>query len=289
LISDPAYPAALNDITNISPLVLDLNADGIQTRSVNDGVSFDLNNDGVKDRAGWVAATDGLLARDLNGDGSINDGGELFGEGTVLADGSKAKDGYVALSALDSNLDGVIDVNDKAFGQLLVWTDANSNGVTDSGETRTLGQLGIASISLNATASSEVNNGNLIGLMGSYTTTDGATHTMGDVWFSVDASGQRTFDLAKLAGNAGKVDLSNAHVTSLSVTIDDVLQFGEADVISGSSALTVTGNAGDTVVINGAGGWNLAGTTQDAGETYQVYVNHNAQLLVNDKLHTVIV
>jgi len=270
-------------------LVLDLNGDGIQTLSVQNGVSFDLNNDGVKDRAGWVAATDGLLARDLNGDGSINDGGELFGEGTVLADGSKAKDGYVALSALDSNLDGVIDVNDKAFGQLLVWTDANSNGVTDSGETRTLGQLGIASISLNATASSEVNNGNLIGLMGSYTTTDGATHTMGDVWFSVDASGQRTFDLAKLAGNAGKVDLSNAHVTSLSVTIDDVLQFGEADVISGSSALTVTGNAGDTVVINGAGGWNLAGTTQDAGETYQVYVNHNAQLLVNDKLHTVIV
>jgi len=291
--SSNQYSAFFTSSTNlgvqlVTPIVLDLNGDGIQTTTLQQGVSFDVNNNGTVERTAWVARGDGLLVRDLNKDGLINDGGELFGEGTVLADGTRAADGYVALRALDSNLDGVIDAKDTAFGSLKLWVD-NGNGITDQGELKSLAAAGITSISLDAQSSTSVNNGNLIGLMGSYTTADGSTHTMGDVWFSVDASGQRTFDLAKLADHAGTVDLSSTHGGRLSVTMNDVLQFGEADVISGSSALTITGNAGDTVVIDGAGGWNLAGTTQDAGETYQVYVNHNAHLLVNDKLHTVIV
>ena len=148
---------------------------------------------------------------------------------------------------------------------------------------------------MNATKSTENNNGNLIGLMGSYTTTDGKTHTMGDVWFQTDAAGDRVFDLAAIAETAGhltKVNLATVGGANdtLQVKLDDVLSFGEADVISGTSQVTIDGGAGDTVVLSNSGsGWSLAGSTSDGGESYMVYVNDNAQLLVNDKIHTIIV
>jgi len=43
------------------------------------------------------------------------------------------------------------------------------------------------------------------------------------------------------------------------------------------------------VQLSGDSGWSLAGTTTDGADTYMVYVNQNAHLLVNDKIHTVIV
>jgi hypothetical protein len=246
-----AQVAALSD-TQLSayqaftPLVLDLNGDGIQTLSAKQGVVFDIDNNGQREKTGWVASTDGLLVRDLNGDGQINDGGELFGEGTVLADGSKAKDGYVALQALDSNLDGLIDANDAAFSQLSVWIDKNSDGKTDNGELAKLSQLGINSLSLDATKSAEINNGNLIGLMGSYTTADGATHTMGDVWFSVDNAGKKVFDLAAVvekSGGVSHVDLKVGEPATLNVALSDVLSLGEHDV-NGLSTVKIDGDAG---------------------------------------------
>jgi hypothetical protein len=274
----------------ISPIVLDLDGNGIQTISEAYGVNFDLNNDGNIDKAGWVAGKDGLLVRDLSGDGVINHGGELFGEGTVLADGSKAKDGYQALAALDSNLDGLIDANDAAFGSLQVWTDANGNGITDAGELKSLGSLGITSIGLDAVKTSVVDNGNLIGLMGSYTKSDGTIHTAADVWFSVDASGNRTFDLAAAIQQAGtsKVTLSNTQSDTLNVSLSDVLSLGQTD-IAGVHQVTIDGSAADTVQLANAGsGWTQTGTVADGAETYMVYVNGNAQLLINDKIHTVI-
>jgi len=273
-----------------TPLVLDLNGNGIQTLSTSNGVNFDLNNDGQIDRAGWIAGGDALLVRDLNGDGAINNGGELFGEGTVLADGSKAKDGYVALKALDSNLDGLIDAKDVAFGSLKLWID-NGNGITDQGELKSLAEAGISSISLEAQSSTQVNNGNLIGLMGSYTTADGNTHTMGDVWFSVDASGNRTFDLAAAVQQAGSsnVNLGNSSADTLNVSLSDVLSFGQTD-IAGVHHVTINGDGSDTVQLSSAGaGWTAAGAVTEGADTYMVYVNANAQLLINDKIHTVIV
>jgi hypothetical protein len=274
----------------VSPLAIDLDGNGIQTLSQANGVNFDLDNDGNIDKVGWVAGKDGLLVREISGDGVINHGGELFGEGTVLADGSKAKDGYQALAALDSNLDGLIDANDAAFGSLQVWTDANINGITDAGELKSLGNLGITSISLDAVKTSVVDNGNLIGLMGSYTKSDGSVHTAADVWFSVDASGNRTFDLAAAIQQTGssKVSLSNTQSDTLKVTLSDVLSFGQTD-IAGMHQVTINGTAADTVQLAHSGvGWSQAGAVSDGAETYMVYVNGNAQLLINDKIHTVI-
>jgi len=169
-----------------TPIVLDLNGDGVSTQSIRNGVKFDLFADGKNINTGWVSSTDGLLVMDRNHDGVINDGSELFGEATKLSDGSTAKDGYAALRDLDSNHDGVIDASDAAFADLKVWVDANSDGVTETGELKTLQDLGIQSISAVADVNLSKDNGNLIGLTSSYQTTDGASHAAADVWFVAD-------------------------------------------------------------------------------------------------------
>jgi len=47
-----------------SPIILDLNNNGIETTSVKQGAYFDHANDGFAEQTGWVGANDGLLVRD---------------------------------------------------------------------------------------------------------------------------------------------------------------------------------------------------------------------------------
>jgi hypothetical protein len=166
--------------------VLDLDGNGIQTLAANQGVNFDLFGDGQSAQWGWVAGNDGFLVMDRNGDGQINDGKELFGSGTRLADGSRAADGYAAMAAEDSNKDGKLDASDANFGKLQVWVDADKDGFTDAGELKGLADLGIVSLDLNAAKGSEIDNGNLLGLTSSYTKSDGTKGEMADVWFAKD-------------------------------------------------------------------------------------------------------
>jgi hypothetical protein len=171
-----------------SPIVLDLDGNGVSTRSVAEGTTFDLFATGNEVQTGWVSSGDGLLVLDRSGDGTINDGTELFGTATRLRDGSNAADGYAALRELDDNADGVIDAKDAAFAELKVWVDANSDGNTDGGELRSLESLGIASINAQADVELIKDNGNLIGLTSNYQTVDGKTHAAADVWFVADAN-----------------------------------------------------------------------------------------------------
>ncbi len=166
-----------------TPLILDLDGNGVQTLSIAAGVQFDIRGEGKSVQTGWVDAHDGLLALDRNGDGVINDGGELFGSATTLADGSKAADGYSALRALDSNGDGQITSADSAYTALRVWVDGNSDGISQAGELTTLAQLNIAAISTQANNALAQQNGNIVGLTSSYTRTDGSVHASADVWF----------------------------------------------------------------------------------------------------------
>ena len=65
---------------HLTPLVLDLDGDGVElTAQVDGNVAFDLDGDQFAEWTGWVAPDDGLLAIDLNGNGRIDDVSELFG------------------------------------------------------------------------------------------------------------------------------------------------------------------------------------------------------------------
>ncbi|MGZ4990660.1 MAG: hypothetical protein ACXV8S_07835, partial [Methylobacter sp.] len=169
-----------------TPIMLDLTGGGINTLSISSGVQFDLNATGQKINTGWVGQGNGLLVLDINHDGVVNNGTELFGSATVLDDGQKAANGYDALTALDTNGDGVISNADNRFADLKVWIDSDADGVSQVSELATLDQLGITSLNLSAAATSEENNGNLVGLVSSYTTADGVTRAMADVWFATD-------------------------------------------------------------------------------------------------------
>ncbi len=72
------------------------------------------------------------------------------------------------------------------------------------------------------------------------------------------------------------------------MSLSDVLSLGQAD-IAGVHQVTIDGSAADTVQLANAGsGWTQTGTVADGAETYMVYVNGNAQLLINGKIPIVI-
>ncbi len=136
---------------NVSdPLVLDLDRDGFELLPVHEGVNFDLHATGRSVAMGWVHPDDGLLVRDRNGNGIVDDGLELFGD----IDG-KSADGIEMLALLDKgesggNEDGRLTAADALFAELAVWKDANGDGVTTRGELVSLAALGIDAIRLRA-------------------------------------------------------------------------------------------------------------------------------------------
>ena len=134
---------------------------------------------------GWVDAHDALLAIDLNGDGLINTGAELFGNHTQLSTGELAVDGWQALSQYDMSLDGLIDQGDEIFDNLKLWVDANVNGRTDSGELKGLAEAGIISIDLHADEQTVSQNGNILRGFSTYTTADGQVHQAVDAWLAI--------------------------------------------------------------------------------------------------------
>jgi len=137
-------------ITTADPLIIDLNNDGVQTLSLLAGVGFDHNGDGAKERSGWVSSEDALLVLDLDSNGTIDSGLELFGDETRLANGERASDGFMALAQYDDNNDGIIDASDAIYQDLQLWQDSNSDGKSESHELFSLLDLGVSEISLSA-------------------------------------------------------------------------------------------------------------------------------------------
>lgn len=161
------------------PLVIDLDRDGLELTSRERGVYFDLDKDGFAEKTGWVGKDDGLLARDLNANGRIDDIGELFGSATTS--------GFTHLAGLDSNKDGRITAADTAFGTLRVWRDLDQDGFTDADELKTLAQEGIQQISLTTSSpASATVKGNAVVASATVRFTDNTTSTLSDVRFSMN-------------------------------------------------------------------------------------------------------
>ncbi|WP_438032741.1 hypothetical protein [Sorangium sp. So ce204] len=88
------------------------------------------------------------LGSDRDGDGVIQDGGELFGSATRLGSGGFAKNGFEALRELDADNNGVFDRQDPAFARVLVWSDKNLDRNSAPSEITPLEALGVTSIDL---------------------------------------------------------------------------------------------------------------------------------------------
>lgn len=188
------------EITNVltifrGGLVLDLDDDGLE---MNNSVQFDMDLDGSTEEIGWMGAGDGLLVMDLNSDGIINDASEVVGQhfqggSQDTRDIARFFSGaHEALDALDNNRDGLIDTHDTAYHDLRVWVDENGDGVTDTGELKTLADLGITSIDIDSLYEDQTSNydeswedvnDNIIDREGSFTRDDGSTGSIYDTRF----------------------------------------------------------------------------------------------------------
>jgi T1SS-143 domain-containing protein len=203
----------------VDPIVLDLGQEGISFTSLENGVGFDINHDGAQDQIAWTAnGDDGILALDLDGSGKIEGGKELF---TPDFNGGQFADGIAALESLDGNHDGVIDGQDQAFGDLVVWQDANHNGVSETGELAKLGDLGITSISLNTTPGGSPIDGQHIAGTGSFTYADGSTGTyvevdldasLGTASAQPDSHPAEDHDLSVFAAMAAEIDYGGGDI-----------------------------------------------------------------------------
>ena len=175
----PLTPNGPHSSPPISPLILDMDGDGVELMSLlASHVRFDLDDDGFAELTGWLKADDALLVMDLNSNGRIDSIAELFGNETT--------DGFTELLALDDNGDGKIDQLDSQFLSLKLWHDLNENGRTDDGELFSLQSAAITSIDVLAAVVNESNEGHIVSHRGGFTFSDGTSGTIEDIWFQND-------------------------------------------------------------------------------------------------------
>lgn len=138
----------------MSPVVIDVDHSGFSMTDAAGGVIFNFLNDGVPLQLSWTAAdsTNAFLVLDRNGNSTIDNGEELFGDITPQP-ASSEPNGFLALAEYDKSGNGgdgngQIGAQDAIFSQLRLWQDLNHNGVSEPGELRTLPALSVSAIDL---------------------------------------------------------------------------------------------------------------------------------------------
>lgn len=141
-----------------TPILVDLLGDGYRLTNARNGVNFDFNGDGIANKIAWTSGNsdDAWLVLDRNGNGTIDNGIELFGNRTsqsTLPSGEE-RHGFRALAEYDwvqrgGNGDRKIDQRDAIFRSLRLWQDVNHNGHSELSELHMLSELGLATLELN--------------------------------------------------------------------------------------------------------------------------------------------
>lgn len=143
-----------------TPILADLDDNGFELVGRAQQVMFDMNGDGTLDTTTWTRAgeRDAFLAMDVNNNGTIDSGRELFGDTTLLRNGEKVSNGFEALADYDTpaaggNGDGNIDEADAVYSRLRMWIDFNHDARSQTSELMSLPDAGVVSISTHYTVS----------------------------------------------------------------------------------------------------------------------------------------
>lgn len=166
-------------LLHTDPLVIDLSGNGIRLTDINSSKAmFDLTGSGFANKVGWITNNEGFLVLDKNNNGKIDDISEMFGNSSTS--------GFQSLSSYDTNKDGKMDSSDSIFKDLKLWQDTNNDGIAEPGELKSLSELGIKSISLNAQRTNITQNGNQITQIASVEKEDGTILQAADVNLTLD-------------------------------------------------------------------------------------------------------
>jgi hypothetical protein len=176
------------------PVIIDTARDGYRLTSVENGVRFDLNADGVPEQVAWTRrdSDDAFLAMDRNGNGRIDDGSELFGNFTpAYGDHPEitTPNGFEALKFTEGPSygrgypDRLIDARDAVFSRLVLWRDRNHNGISEPEELEPVSAAGITSIGTDYTKARKVDRyGNEFRQRAKVVWQDGTEDAVFDVW-----------------------------------------------------------------------------------------------------------
>lgn len=154
------------------------------------GVKFDMLDTGNPIQMAWTGKNSnvGFLVIDLNGNGKIDNGGELFSNVSPQSGDVLQRNGFRALAMYDQpkeggNRDGIIDSRDAVFSKLRIWVDTNQNGKSEPNELMTMAQAGIKSIGLKYAPDNWKDvNGNEFRFTAKATFTNGRTEAIYDVY-----------------------------------------------------------------------------------------------------------
>jgi len=126
----------LGDGMQKDPLIINFAADSVTLQ--NQRFSFKLDASGASDQLPLLASGSGFLSLDLNHNGVIDSGKELFG--------ATSGKGFADLGAYDSDGNGWIDEKDPAFSRLRIWTpDSQGGGSLSTLKDNNVGALALAS------------------------------------------------------------------------------------------------------------------------------------------------
>ena len=138
----PAFPLTVErvspDVPRPSALLFPLDGQetGFALTPPEQGVLFDIDGTGARKQVAWTRAGSNVafLAIDLNGDGRINSGKELFGSATLAG----SRNGCNALLQMfrqsGAPASGSIHDGYDLYDRLLLWVDRNHDGHSDRTE-----------------------------------------------------------------------------------------------------------------------------------------------------------
>ncbi|MBX9766556.1 MAG: hypothetical protein K2X47_04725, partial [Bdellovibrionales bacterium] len=174
-----------------SPLIIDLGHDvahaAVELSSQEEGVDFDIRNDGTKVRISWPKNPQKDMFLALPKNGEILSSEQLFGNRTKGADGEEAANGFLALKEYASKERPlVIDSRDAIYHDLRLWSDLNRDGLAQPHELFTLAEKNVKSISLDyAEMNAKDVHGNSTRQRSSIEMMDSTKRMIFDIWFKV--------------------------------------------------------------------------------------------------------